>query len=248
MLAGSRVDGIVLDSVAGFDNRRYFDSLANLASGKKEIPVVSLERNLSKYGIFSVHVDNIEGGRLASRHLLEKGCKNIALITGPAFSDIVKDRVTGYREALEEAGASYDPNRVLQGDYTPLSGYRAAKRLLLDGIPFDGLFACNDQMAVGALKALNENGVRIPEAVKVIGFDNTFVSSLVSPSLTTVNVPKFRIGSTAAQYLIGKLNPDLGDVTEPYPTLGDSCQVPISITVRGSTEKGKDTGWELEYW
>lgn len=242
MLVTSRVDGIILNTVASEKrNLDYLRRLARLHSGGKDIPLVSVERNLEKFGVTSVHVDNVHGGEMATGHLLACGCRRIALITGPTFSDLVLDRVTGYKNALAGAGIPYDEHLVYKGDFTPLSGVRAVHHLLRENIDFDGIFACNDEMALGAMKALTDHGKRVPEDVKLMGFDNTFVSSLVSPQISTVNVPKYRIGSTAAHILMDLMR----DEEAAHPL---SCKMPIALVERGSTVQGKLTDWELDAW
>lgn len=242
MLVSSKVDGIIIGSVANYDNVNYFKYLSSLRRGKKKIPVISIERNLTEFGIYSVHVDNKKGGYIATSHLIEKGCSKIVHITGPSYSDIVNDRVYGYKKAISEAGITFDNDLIVKGDFSPLSGYRATKRLLLNGIRFDAIFAGNDQMAIGALKALKEHDINVPKDVMIIGFDNTFVSSIVEPSLTTVNVPQFRIGTSAVRFLLDILTKDENAAEV------SSIEIPINIIERESTGKSQGTGWEMEYW
>ena len=237
-LRAGKVDGIIIDSIANPGDTAYFEQLAALGSGDRPIPVVSLERNLAAHGIASIFVDNLRGGQMAARHLIEAGCRRIALING-LDTCITRDREAGYRLALQEAAIPCDEELVHKGDYTPVSGYRITKRLLLGVVGFDGLFACNDQMAIGALKALCEHQAAVPEQVRLIGFDNTFISSLVTPSLSTVNVPKYRLGETAARLLIDQIE------KREAPAYRE---MPITIIARSSTGGNQDTGWELEDW
>lgn len=242
MLATSRVDGIIINTVASEKrNPEYLRQLAHLSSGGKSIPVVSVERNLEKFGVPSVHVDNVQGGEMATQHLVNCGCRRIAVIKGPSFSDLIIDRVEGYQRVLERAGIAFDENLVCKGDFTPLSAVRAVHHLLRENIDFDGVFACNDEMAIGTMKALADYDRAVPDDVKLIGFDNTFISSLVTPQISTVNVPKYRIGATAAQILMDLI----GDEEKPR-TL--SSKMPIALVERGSTVKGKTTGWGLDAW
>ena len=242
MLVASRVDGIILDTSAHEEkDADYLHFLANLKAGDKCIPVVSIERNLIAHGIHSVHVNNIAGGELATNYLIECGCRRIALILGPTFSDLVRDRMTGYRNMLREHGITYDEELIKEGDFTPLSGYQAIHYLVKEGIVFDGIFACNDEMAVGGIRGLMDNQIAVPDDVKVIGFDNTFISSLITPQISTVNVPKFRIGSSATRILIKLMEQDKQNADF-------SCEMPISIVIRESTNKGKARGWDLEEW
>lgn len=240
LLLDSKVDGIIVNSVASYQEKSYFRYLSSLTVGNKHVFVVSLERNLMNYGIFSVHVNNFLGGSLATEYLIEKGCKSIAVISGPISMDVVYDRLSGYKETLKRAGLPYDSGLIEDGDYTTLSGYLAMKRMIMNGVRFDGVFSCNDQMAIGALKALKESSIQVPDDVKLIGFDNTFVSSIVSPSLTTINVPKFRMGTVAAQKLVELIEGRLADGELTY-------EIPINLIKRTTTDPDSDSGIELEW-
>jgi DNA-binding LacI/PurR family transcriptional regulator len=111
---------------------------------------------------------------------------------------------------------------------------------LISGIEFDSIFAGNDQMAIGAMKALKEYGLRIPEDIKVVGFDNTFIASIVEPSLTTVHFPKHQMGIQAAQRLIERIeNPD---------QQAKAIELPIHLIVRQSTDLRGEKAWDLYEW
>ena len=240
MLESNWVDGIILDSVADIKNEDYFKNISLLGNIKKRIPVVSLERRVDNYGIDSVVINNYKGGSMAARHLLDCNCKKFVHFTGPLTSSIAQDRLNGYMDELKKEGLDTSDVRIAEGDYSPLSGYHAMKQLLLDGIDIDGVFAANDQMAIGAIKAILESGLRIPEDVKVVGFDNTFVASIVEPSLTTINVPKYKMGKEAIDTLMNRIeqNPDSQSVIE----------MPINLIVRQSTDLKGDKNWDLYGW
>lgn len=239
-LAGSWVDGIVIDSVAHADDRDYLEYLSRLGGKRKRIPVVSLERRLGDGKISCVTVDNVHGGRLATSHLIEKECRRIAHIGGPLFSDVVQGRLKGYKETLREAGLEFRTELVMSGDFTPLSGYHVMKRLLVAGVDIDGVFAANDAMAVGALKAIEEHGLRVPEDIRLVGFDNVFVSSLVQPSITTINVPRYRMGTEAAKLLLRAAEDPTSDPS--------AVELPINLLVRESTDLRGVGNWDLYGW
>jgi LacI family transcriptional regulator len=240
MLESNWVDGIILDSVADMAQERYFRHLAGIGNEKKFIPVVSLERRLDNFGVDSVVVNNYIGGSIATRHLIDSGCRKIVHITGPLNSCMVQDRLMGYRSELEKEKLETDERMAAEGDFSPLSGYQAMKRLLIDGIDMDGVFAANDQMAIGAIKAIKEHGYRIPEDIKVVGFDNTFVASIVEPSLTTVNVPKYKLGITAVEILTKKIAKKATDIF--------FTELPVNLVVRQSTDLKGDKNWDLYGW
>ena len=240
LLLDNKVDGIIIDTVASYKEKSYFEYLANLKTGDKNVFVVSLERKLMRYGIYSVHVNNLLGGKMATEYLIEKGCRDIAVISGPNSMDVIYDRLCGYKEALQEAGLPYHADRIEFGDYTTLSGYLAMKRFITNAVHFDGVFSCNDQMAIGALKALKESGLEIPDAIKLIGFDNTYVSSIAVPALTTINVPKFRMGVVAAQKLVDMIEGNLEEGECSY-------EIPVNLIKRMTTDADSDNGIELEW-
>lgn len=201
---------------------------------------MSLERRTENYGIGSVVVNNYHGDSMAVKHLIDCGCRNIVHITGPLSSCIAQDRLNGYRDSLVKHGLDAGEKRAVEGDYSPLSGYHAMKKILAAGMDVDGVFAANDQMAIGAVKAIRENGLKIPEDIKVIGFDNTFVASIVEPSLTTINLPKYKMGDAAVEMLVKSMDQEAEDA--------GVLELPINLIVRQSTDLRGDKNWDLYGW
>ncbi len=148
----------------------------------------------------SVLIDQRYGGMLAARHLLELGHREIAEITGPLDWSGAELRHDGALAVLGEAGLA--PVMSAAGDWSAASGYRAAARLLESGARFTALLASNDQMALGAMRALRERGLRIPEDVSVVGFDDVPESAYFEPPLTTVRQDFASLGRASAAYLI----------------------------------------------
>jgi DNA-binding LacI/PurR family transcriptional regulator len=131
------------------------------------------------------------------------------MIAGPDNEECTVDRFSGYQQALAQAGLEFDPALTTRGDWSATSGYQAAQRLLAMGQPFSGIFAQNDQMAVGAIRALREAGRRVPDDVSVIGFDDIPLASYFDPPLTTLRQPMEESGRRAARLLIETIqNPD----------------------------------------
>jgi DNA-binding LacI/PurR family transcriptional regulator len=239
-LINNRVDGIILDSVVGKGEQEYFKYISDLHNRTKKIHVVSLERKFD-YGIDSVSVDNYSGARLATKHLADCGCENIIHIAGPLNSSFAQERKRGFLDQMSSCGLNLDESLQFIGDFSPSCGYLLMKEALLKVNSIDGVFASNDQMAIGCISAIKESGYRIPEDIKVVGFDNTFVSSLVSPSLSTINVLKYKMGSTAAEIMLERL---LEEGTGPVR----SVELPINLIVRQSTELRGVTNWDLYEW
>ena len=154
-------------------------------------------------GLHYVDVDNLAGSRCATRHLIERGCRRIATITGPLDMPAATDRLAGWRRTLAEAGRADD--LVADGDFTTVAGV-AAMRQLLDLDPeLDGVFAASDLMARGALVALAERGRRVPADVAVIGYDDSPAATAAPPLLTTIAQPSIRMGTEMAQMMVDLL-------------------------------------------
>jgi LacI family transcriptional regulator len=167
----------------------------------------------------SVSIANAEGARLVVRHLLDLGHRSIAIITGPEFNFDSLQRREGYRSALRQAGIEPDPAFELAGDFSEHSGFEAAERMLRLKARPSALFASNDYMAVGALGALHDAGVRVPEDLAIAGFDDIPLAHYINPALTTVRVDIPALGRRAVQLLLDpRPAHDPGAVHETLPT------------------------------
>lgn len=147
-----------------------------------------------------VDVDNVEGGRMAVRHLLSRGCRRIAMITGPQSMASAVDRLTGCRAELADAGLELIA--VEDGDFSATGAEEAMRRILASGAAPDGVFVASDLMARGALIELQREGVSVPDEVAVVGFDDSPVASSVSPPLTTIRQPSRDQGAAMADVLL----------------------------------------------
>lgn len=170
-----------------------------------KLPAVYVGRPFAgEVGIPYVDVDNHSGGALAARHLLSTGKRRIGTITGALDMVAGKDRLAGWREAMREAGLPDD--LVEQGDFSAESGKQAMSRLRERAPDVDGVFVASDLMAVSALHELQAAGVRVPEDVAVLGFDDTSAAKLTRPPLTTVLNPVTTMATTAVQMLLRLMN------------------------------------------
>ena len=151
-----------------------------------EIPYVILDRKMGEDKNKAVVTDDVRGGYLATKYLIDKGHKRIAAITGPNETSSSLSRLEGYKKALEIAGISYDSSLVFEGDYRFESGEKIANKILNDKLDIDAIFAFNDLMAYGVYRALNEHGIKIGKDLSVVGYDDNRFSSLISPGLTTI--------------------------------------------------------------
>jgi DNA-binding LacI/PurR family transcriptional regulator len=153
-----------------------------------------------------VDVDNVKGGVIATKHLIESGCKNIVTITGDLKLQSGRDRLDGYEKALTDAGLKVQDQLVIHGDYTQSKAEDLTRKLLKSKIKFDGIFAANDLSAVGVINVLLQNGISVPGKVKVVGFDDSPVASRNQPSITTVRQPIRELGAEVAASLLAILD------------------------------------------
>jgi DNA-binding LacI/PurR family transcriptional regulator len=194
-------DGLVLSAVglAGED--------ASLLRG--DLPIVLLGERSYSQPVDHVVMPNVEGGRLATDHLMDRGCAAVAMIGGriggPADIDVVTLRAQGYVAAHTAHRRAVDPRLVRGCALTLRGGYETAAELLHEDLPFDGLFCSNDLVAIGAIRALVDAGRRVPQDVKVVGFDDVPLVSYLTPSLTTVSPAHRDMAETAVRLLVGRI-------------------------------------------
>ena len=242
-LMANRVDGIIFaSSVAEGQTDKFLQDLRQKAATYKQIALVSIERDFSKYGVSSVFSDNTAGAALAVNHLIDCGCKKIAHVAAPMGSQISQDRMDGYVKALKNAGHTINENMIIHGDYSHQSGYKAMETLLANTPNIDGVFAANDQMAMGVAGAIKKMGLNIPKDIKVIGFDNVFAASLVDPQLSSIHVRKKHMGERAAQMLINKIEIlDKGGKAETFRE-----ELETKLIIRKSTSINPIEDWTME--
>ena len=210
-LRSRRVDGIIV--LTG----RLPDSA--LKACAKHLPMVITGRDLKAPGLFAMKFDNFGGGLLATRHLVELGHRRIVFISGDALHPDSNERLRGYRAALNEAGIAYDPNLVLVGDYNEHSGLQAIQRLAEGGLQFTAIFAANDQMASGAALGLHRLGLRVPQDVSLVGFDDLPTSSFAVPPLSTVHLSAYEQGRLSAYAMLQLINGSQPNVQVPQPRM-----------------------------
>jgi DNA-binding LacI/PurR family transcriptional regulator len=169
---------------------------------------VHLGYDLSNTRKYFVHSDDRRGAAEATRHLLQKGHRRIGIINGPPIGAVgaTQERLTGHLEALAEAGIVFDPCLMVYGNYTRPSGQQATEKLLALSDPPTAIFAFNDRMAMGAIWRLKSAGLRVPEDVALVGFDDIPAAADFSPPLTTVRHSGAQVGQVAAQMLFKLIN------------------------------------------
>jgi LacI family transcriptional regulator len=225
-LQSRQVDGLIFVAAGAGDE----DLLRVLTS----LPIVLVDRDIAGMSVDggpldvdAVKVDNLNGGYVATRHLIGLGHRRIGCITGPSATSPSAERVVGFRRALGEGGLETDETLILRGDFGFDSGYVAAQTLLKAGRPPTAVFACNDQMAIGAMAAAVDLHVPVPAGLSIVGFDGITLGSFVRPPLTTMTQPVTRIGQLAAELLLHRL----AAPGSPY----ERKVLAAELAVRGST-------------
>jgi len=189
--------------------------------------IVSVSGYIKDPAISSVYVDNIAAARDATSYLLNVGHVDIAFITGPMTNPICVDRERGYQEALRIAGLRRNPTLTVTGDFSVESGIRGIDTLLSGRRKFTGVFCSNDEMAIGAVRALKARGLRVPEDVSVVGFDDIRFARYCDPPLTTIAQPKGELGREAMSMMI--------EILADSDIPPRKCVLPTQLVVRGYT-------------
>ncbi|MBT8048249.1 MAG: LacI family DNA-binding transcriptional regulator [Xanthomonadales bacterium] len=173
-----------------------------LAQKNSALPFVIVNRLVSGLEENCISLNNVKGGIEATRFLLKQGHRDIAYISGPLHWGDAGQRLAGHKTALAEFGIPFDPNIMVEGDYLVQSGYVAMKQLFGRKAKFTAVICANDEMAVGAMDAIREQGLSMPEDISLVGFDNVRWAPFLSPKLTTVNNPVNEMGRMAARWVL----------------------------------------------
>jgi len=190
-----RVDGILV--TASRVGALYMDHLSEM-----KVPIVLINNQHPGEFVHSVMIDNVTASRAATEHLIQLGHRRIAYIGDQFGYQSDTERFAGYRQALERAGLTFQPELVVHGDGKPEGGMRAMERLLALAPPPTAVFCYNDMTALGALRVARMKGFRVPEDISLVGFDDLFIASYTEPPLTTIRQPKRQMGRQAMALLL----------------------------------------------
>jgi len=199
LLLAKRVDGLLITPVQDRD-----DDIKNLIEAK--IPFVIVGRDFENIELDALYNDEVKGGFLATEYLIKNGHKRIALVNGFLYKSPARSRLEGYKKALKKYGIPVDDVLINVGDIDIKDGYKRTKQLFEKGLDFTAIFAYNDMMAFGAMQAIKEKGLRIPEDIGIVGYDDIPFSPLISPPLTTIRLKKQDLGVESIKLLLSRIN------------------------------------------
>jgi LacI family transcriptional regulator len=224
VLRARRVDGILLVVAPGEDTSSHLrDAL------KSGLPIVCLDRVPPGIEIDAISVDNVGGARQCIQHLLDLGHSRIGIITGPPTLQTARERLQGYREALENSGIPLQPELIMHGDFRAESGYLLGKFMLSRADRPTALFISNNTMALGALKALEELGLSCPADIALAMFDDLPLTESFHPHLTAVAQPAYALGYQGAELLLQRID---HHHESPGPV---RLQLPTELKIRESS-------------
>ncbi len=214
-LLQKRVDGLLLMcSTLEGERLDVFDRYP-------DIPIVVMDWGPILFASDKIQDNSLQGGYMAAKHLIESGHKEIGCITGPLIRHQAQMRYEGYKRALAEAGIAINPDWIVESDFECEGGYQAFEKLYERGKLPSALFVSNDMMAMGVIQAASQRGLRVPDDLSLIGYDDVHIAKFMTPALTTIHQPKYRLGKAAVDTLLYRLeNPDTtAQVVQLEPTL-----------------------------
>ncbi|RKF13658.1 LacI family DNA-binding transcriptional regulator [Alginatibacterium sediminis] len=194
-----RVDGLILlCSTLEGQHLDVFDCY-------KDIPTVVMDWGDTHFPSDKIKDNSHLGGYMATQYLIEHGHKKIACITGPLDRQQAQQRFNGFKQALKEAGLALQQQWIIPSNFECDGGYEAFNTLLASSELPSAIFVCNDMMAMGVINAAHKKGIRVPEDISLIGYDDVDIAKYMVPALTTIHQPKFRLGSTAVDTLLKRI-------------------------------------------
>jgi LacI family repressor for deo operon, udp, cdd, tsx, nupC, and nupG len=198
VLGQKKVDGVIL--LTARTDQKVLEELS------EEYPVVLACEYYEGSNLPTVSIDNISSARKATEYLISLNHKRIAHISGPLKVVVGRDRLRGFQQAMAQYGLDIDSRLVQEGDFTYESGFNLMKKLLAVDYPPTAIFVANDEMAIGAIKAAKTSGLRVPEDLSVVGFDDIKFASIFEPAITTVVQPTFNMGKKAMELILNLIN------------------------------------------
>ncbi|NAW94383.1 substrate-binding domain-containing protein [Vibrio sp. V42_P2S4T144] len=199
-LLQKRVDGLIL-MCSSLEGERI-----DVFERYPDIPVVVMDWGPMLFTSDKIQDNSLRGGYLAAKYLIDCGHTEIGCITGPLIKHQAQMRYEGYKRAMNEAGLEFNANWIIESDFECEGGYQAFKKMAQRGALPSSIFVSNDMMAMGVINAANELGIKVPDDLSIIGYDDIHIAKFMSPSLTTIHQPKYRLGQAAVETLVRKLD------------------------------------------
>ncbi|HCG8265663.1 TPA: substrate-binding domain-containing protein [Vibrio parahaemolyticus] len=214
-LLQKRVDGLIL-MCSSLEGERI-----DVFERYPDIPVVVMDWGPMLFTSDKIQDNSFRGGYLAAKYLIDCGHTEIGCITGPLIKHQAQMRYEGYKRAMNEAGLEFNANWIIESDFECEGGYQAFKKMAERGTLPSSIFVSNDMMAMGVINAANELGIKVPDDLSIIGYDDIHIAKFMSPSLTTIHQPKYRLGQAAVETLVRRLDDKSNEaqVVQLEPTL-----------------------------
>ncbi|NVC27323.1 LacI family DNA-binding transcriptional regulator [Vibrio parahaemolyticus] len=214
-LLQKRVDGLIL-MCSSLEGERI-----DVFERYPDIPVVVMDWGPMLFTSDKIQDNSLRGGYLAAKYLIDCGHTEIGCITGPLIKHQAQMRYEGYKRAMNEAGLEFYANWIIESDFECEGGYQAFKKMAERGTLPSSIFVSNDMMAMGVINAANELSIKVPDDLSIIGYDDIHIAKFMSPSLTTIHQPKYRLGQAAVETLVRRLDDKSNEaqVVQLEPTL-----------------------------
>ncbi|HIF5942071.1 TPA: substrate-binding domain-containing protein [Vibrio parahaemolyticus] len=214
-LLQKRVDGLIL-MCSSLEGERI-----DVFERYPDIPVVVMDWGPMLFTSDKIQDNSLRGGYLAAKYLIDCGHTEIGCITGPLIKHQAQMRYEGYKRAMNEASLEFNANWIIESDFECEGGYQAFKKMAERGTLPSSIFVSNDMMAMGVINAANELGIKVPDDLSIIGYDDIHIAKFMSPSLTTIHQPKYRLGQAAVETLVRRLDDKSNEaqVVQLEPTL-----------------------------
>ncbi|HCE4591161.1 TPA: substrate-binding domain-containing protein [Vibrio parahaemolyticus] len=214
-LLQKRVDGLIL-MCSSLEGERI-----DVFERYPDIPVVVMDWGPMLFTSDKIQDNSLRGGYLAAKYLIDCGHTEIGCITGPLIKHQAQMRYEGYKRAMNEAGLDFNANWIIESDFECEGGSQAFKKMAERGTLPSSIFVSNDMMAMGVINAANELGIKVPDDLSIIGYDDIHIAKFMSPSLTTIHQPKYRLGQAAVETLVRRLDDKSNEaqVVQLEPTL-----------------------------
>ncbi|MEZ4902005.1 MAG: LacI family DNA-binding transcriptional regulator [Spirosomataceae bacterium] len=224
-LLANRVEGIFLSVSQETYDSGHYEHLESII--QRKVPLIFIDREYEGFDACRVTIDDYYGAFAATEHLIKMGCQRIAHLKGPQGLSITEQRFHGYIDCLTKYNFAINEELIVSTNFKVESAIIPTQRLMELPLPPDGLFGVNDQVAIGAMYVVRENGFDIPKEVAIVGFDDSSISAYISPPLTTVKRPGKQIGAEAARIFLGQIKEN--------QVLPETLVLPSALIIRESS-------------